>query len=56
MANYFGNYYINIIILSILIITCFGCCYYKYKPSNNLNKIKHIIPTVNGYIVTDELI
>lgn len=56
MADYFGNYYINIIILSMLTITCFCCCYYKYKPSNNLNKIKHIIPTVNGYIVTDELI
>lgn len=56
MANYFGNYYINIIILSMLTITCFCCCCYKYKPSNNINKIKHIIPTVNGYIVTDELI
>ena len=56
MANYFSNYYINIIILSMLIITCLCCCFYKYKPSNNPEKIKHIIPTANGYIVRDELI
>ena len=56
MVNYFANYYINIIILSMLIITCLCCCFYKYKPSNNPEKIKHIIPTANGYIVADELI
>ena len=56
MVNYFTNYYVNIIILSMLIITCLCCCYYKYKPSNNPNKIKHIIPIVNGYIITYESI
>ena len=54
MPDNFGNYYINILILSMLAITCFCCCYYKYKSSNNPNKIIHLIPTVKGYIITDE--
>ena len=54
MPDNYGNYYINILILSMLAITCFCCCYYKYKSSNNPNKIIHLIPTVKGYIITDE--